>query len=193
LHGVNFLKSKSTAFSDQELIISYKESSDLSILAELYQRYMDLVYGVCMKYLKQHDDAQDAVINIYEELIEKVKKHQIDYFKAWLYQLSKNHCLMKLRKKKGHLMEINDEFMDLQDDSHQELVFIKEQQLNKMDECIEGLKDGQKSSIKLFYYENKCYQEIAAITSTDVLQVKSAIQNGRRNLKICMETQSQFK
>ena len=190
---MNFLKSKSTAFSDQELIISYKESSDLSILAELYQRYMDLVYGVCMKYLKQHDDAQDAVINIYEELIEKVKKHQIDYFKAWLYQLSKNHCLMKLRKKKGHLMEINDEFMDLQDDSHQELVFIKEQQLNKMDECIEGLKDGQKSSIKLFYYENKCYQEIAAITSTDVLQVKSAIQNGRRNLKICMETQSQFK
>ena len=190
---MNFLKSKSSAFSDQELIISYKETSDLSILAELYQRYMDLVYGVCMKYLKQHDDAQDAVINIYEELIEKVKKHQIEYFKPWLYQLSKNHCLMKLRKKKGHLMEINDEFMDLQDDSHQELVFIKEQQFNKMDECIEGLKNGQKSSIKLFYYENKCYQEIAAITSTDVLQVKSAIQNGRRNLKICMETQSQFK
>jgi RNA polymerase sigma-70 factor (ECF subfamily) len=78
---VNFLKSKSSACSDQELIISYKETSDLSILAELYQRYMDLVYGVCMKYLKQHDDAQDAVINIYEELIEKVKKHQSKNYK----------------------------------------------------------------------------------------------------------------
>ena len=153
---------------------------------------MDLIYGVCVKYLKQHDDAQDAVINIYEELIDKVKKHQIEYFKAWLYQLSKNHCLMKLRKKKGHSVEIQDEFMDLQDDSHRELVLNKEHQLNAMEKCIDILKDGQKISIKLFYYESKCYQEIAEITQTDILQVKSAIQNGRRNLKICMDNQSQI-
>ncbi len=187
---MNFLKSKSSSSSDQELINSYKDTNDLSILAELYQRYMDLIYGVCVKYLKQHDDAQDAVINIYEELIEKVKKHQIEYFKGWLYQLSKNHCLMKLRKKKGHLMEIQDEFMDLQDDSHHELVLNKEHQLNAMEKCIEELKDGQKNSIRLFYYKSKCYQEIAEITKTDILQVKSAIQNGRRNLKICMDNQS---
>jgi RNA polymerase sigma-70 factor (ECF subfamily) len=148
---------------------------------------MDLIYGVCLKYLENSEDAQDAVINIYEELISKVLKYDIEYFRAWLYQLAKNHCLMKLRKKKSQPRHISDEFMQLKDEVHLEAVFQKEDQLNLMHHCIEKLVSKQKLAIDLFYLQGKCYNEIAAVTSSDVNTVRSNIQNGRRNLKICMD------
>ena len=103
-----FLKNISSTLSDDELIEAYRKNRDLSVLAEVYQRYMDLLYGVCLKYLENSDDAQDAVINIYEELITKVLKYDIEFFRAWLYQLAKNHSLMKLRKKKSQPRLISD-------------------------------------------------------------------------------------
>ena len=86
--------------TDEVLVAQYKSGGDLQVLSDLYQRYMELVYGVCLKYLKNEEDARDAVLNIYEELIPKVKKYEIQFFKSWLYQLAKNHCLMKLRSAK---------------------------------------------------------------------------------------------
>ena len=182
-----FIKNITSALSDDELIEAYRKNRDLSVLAEVYQRYMDLLYGVCLKYLENSEDAQDAVINIYEELISKVLKYDIEFFRAWLYQLAKNHCLMKLRKKKSQPRLISDEFMQLTDEVHLEAVFKKEDQLNLMHQCLEGLVSKQKTAIDLFYLKGKCYNEIAAITSNDVNTVRSNIQNGRRNLKICIE------
>lgn len=149
---------------------------------------MELIYGICLKYLDHPDDAKDAVINIYEELIIKVKKHQIDYFKAWLYQLSKNHCLMQLRKKKQYFEKINDGDVQYAETSHLEEVKQKEIQLDLMQSCIDELGPEQQLSVRLFYLQNKCYKEIAEETSTEIGKVKSYIQNGRRNLKICMES-----
>jgi RNA polymerase sigma-70 factor (ECF subfamily) len=175
---------------EQLQLKKYKETGDQSILLSLYEPYMELVFGVCLKYLNNRDDAHDAVINIYEELIEKVKKYEIDYFRAWLYQLSKNHCLMILRRKKVYLQEFKDGFMDLSDDAHPGAALLKETQLQLMEHCIEQLNTQQKLSIQLFYLQDKCYLEIASMTEQEVGKVKSHIQNGRRNLKICMEKQA---
>ncbi len=188
---MNFIKNISTKVPDETLLFKYQECGDLQILADLYQQYMDVVYGVCLKYLRTPDDAKDAVINIYEELIIKVKKHQVEHFKAWLYQLAKNHCLMILRKKKTFPIEIDSELVQLKDESHLEEAMTKEAHLTIMQECINQLVSQQKIAIELFYFKEKCYKEIAETTKMDVNKVKSFIQNGRRNLKICMDNKIQ--
>jgi RNA polymerase sigma-70 factor (ECF subfamily) len=186
---VNFLKTTTSFSPDSELIQSYKKTGDLDVLALLFQNYMDLVYGVCLKYLKNQEDAQDAVINIYEELIVKVRKYEIEHFKAWIYQLSKNHCLMKLRKSSTKMVDFEDGFMQIGENAHLDLVNAKEIQLTIMEDCLKTLNANQKSAIELFYLESKCYQEIAKMTNMEPGKVKSHIQNGRRNLKICMDNQ----
>ncbi|MEI8053520.1 MAG: sigma-70 family RNA polymerase sigma factor [Bacteroidota bacterium] len=184
---MTLIKNIPTNKSDADLMNSYQSTGDMEELSLLFQRYMDLVYGICLKYLKNNEDAKDAVINIFEELIIKVKKHKIDYFRAWLYQLTKNHCLMILRKKKIYHIQIDGEFVQFADDSHPEEAKIKENQLTIMQFCINQLVEQQKVAVELFYLKSKCYQEISAITNTELKLVKSYIQNGRRNLKICMD------
>ncbi len=148
---------------------------------------MDLIYGVCLKYFKNSDDAKDAVINIFEELIPKVKKHEVEFFRPWLYQLAKNHCLMALRKKKINFIPADEEFVQLADSLHLGDAHEKEVQLQIMQYCIDTLVDHQKKAIELFYLQEKCYKEIATISGMELGIVKSHIQNGRRNLKICMD------
>lgn len=185
-----FLKNiSSSADPDKELIEQYKVSGSLDILGELYQRYMELVYGVCLKYLREPEDAKDCVLNIFEELVTKLKKHEVDNFKGWLYQLTKNHCLMKLRKQKIIPVNIDMSFMQSEENVHLDDELEKEQNFKQMQYCLSQLNDEQKQVIELFYLNDKCYKEIAAITSIEINKVRSFIQNGRRNLKICMETQ----
>jgi len=186
---LSFLKNISNqSAGDRELVLLYKQSGDLKLLAELYQRYMELVYGVCLKYFKDEEKAKDAVMFIFEELITKLQKHDVENFKSWLYSLSKNHCLMQLRSAK-HLpvKELDTDRMQLTEDVHLNGVFEKEDQLNQLQECMETLAPEQKTTVTLFYLENKCYKEIAEITGLEWNKVRSQIQNGRRNLKICME------
>jgi RNA polymerase sigma factor (sigma-70 family) len=173
--------------TDQALVQSYKNSGNLETLGTLYSQYMELIYGVCLKYLKQSDDAKDAVINIFEELIVKVKKYEIDNFRGWLYQLAKNHCLMKLRSQKKYPINVDIDLMHLQENVHLEDVKEKEQDLTIMEQCIETLPKEQKLTVELFYLKEKCYKEIAETINIDITKVRSFIQNGRRNLKICMD------
>lgn len=184
---MDFLKNISSEESDQELVEKYRLGGDTKILGDLYQRYMELVYGVCLKYFKEPEEAKDAVINIFEELIIKLKKYEVGNFKSWLYQLSKNYCLMKLRSNKSKPAIVEMDFMHLEQKDHLDNVMEKELQLNSMEECIEQLSAEQKEAIELFYLKEKCYKEIADTTGTEISKVRSFIQNGRRNLKICME------
>lgn len=173
---------------DQELIRAYRRSHDLRVLGELYAPYMELVLGVCLKYLKDSEAARDAVMNIFEELVEKLKKHEVDNFKGWLYVLAKNHCLMQLRKDgKMKTTEIPETFMQSDEELHLNGVMEKESNLKAMEDCMETLPQDQRSSVSLFYLEGKCYQEIAEITGQEWNKVRSQIQNGKRNLKICIE------
>ena len=184
-----FLKKISSASSDNELIQQYKTSESLDLLGELYQRYMELVYGVCLKYLKEPEDAKDCVLNIFEELVSKLKKHEVDNFKGWLYQLTKNHCLMRLRKQKIMPVNIDMSFMQSEENVHLDDELEKEENFKQMQYCLGQLNNEQKKVIELFYLNDKCYKEIAEETEIEINKVRSYIQNGRRNLKICMETQ----
>lgn len=159
-------------------------------LGELYQRYMDLVYGVCLKYLKDPEDAKDSTLNIFEELITKLQKHEVENFKSWLYQVAKNHCLMLLRsEKKFSKSNIDPADMQNEETLHLNGVLEKEQNFQQLSFCLEQLNKEQRKALELFYLEQKCYKEIVEQTGIEWNQVRSFIQNGRRNLKICMEKQ----
>jgi RNA polymerase sigma-70 factor (ECF subfamily) len=149
---------------------------------------MELVYGVCLKYFKESEQAQDAVMQIFEELVSKLKKHEVENFRGWLHQVAKNHCLMQLRTPKNlKTVEISPLLMQNEEDVHLNGVMEKEENFEKLEKCIASLSDEQQTMIKLFYLEGKCYNEIVEITGRDWSQVRSAIQNGRRNLKLCMD------
>jgi RNA polymerase sigma-70 factor (ECF subfamily) len=148
---------------------------------------MDLIYAVCLKYLKEPAEAQDAVMDIFEELIPKLGKHDINNFKGWLYTVAKNHCLMALRSKKQMPITTMPEFMQFEENPHLENVIEKELNLNRLSKCIETLSPDQKHTVQLFYLEEKSYKEIAGITQTEWNKVRSLVQNARRNLKICMD------
>jgi RNA polymerase sigma factor (sigma-70 family) len=175
---------------DASLVATYKRTGDQQAVAELYQRYMDLVYGVCLKYLKQPENAQDSVIAIYEELLVKLQKHEVDNFKGWLYTLAKNHCLMRLRsEKKNVTVNFDVELMQSEENVHLNGELDKEENFKKLDYCLGQLQQEQKTVIELFYLQGKCYNEVSELTGLEWNKVRSYIQNGRRNLKICMESQ----
>ncbi|MDB5206428.1 MAG: sigma-70 family polymerase sigma factor [Flavisolibacter sp.] len=185
-----FLKKISSSLSDAELVEQFKQSSDLAVLGDLYQRYMDLVYGVCLKYLKEPEDAQDAVMAVFEELVTKLQKHQVENFKSWLYTLAKNHCLMRLRSlKKTPVTKMKEEFMQSEENGHLEDVMLREENFTQLEYCMAQLATDQRKVIEAFYLQGKCYNEISAETGIDWNNVRSYIQNGRRNLKLCMEKQ----
>jgi len=178
-----------TPDSEVQALKSFQSKGDQKALASLYKHYMPLVYGVCLKYLKDRDAAQDMVMNIYEKLVMKLADQQVDNFKSWLYVLTKNECLMHLRAVKRKIEAQSQDFsqvhMEFRIEEHHDNEL--ESDLTKMETCIEKLKNNQKVSIKLFYLEKKCYQEVAETTGEDLKKVKSHIQNGKRNLKICIE------
>jgi RNA polymerase sigma-70 factor (ECF subfamily) len=188
-----FIKNIShTSLADKELVTLYKESADMSVLGELYQRYMELVYGVCLKYYKDTETAKDSVMQIFEELVSKLKKHEVDNFKGWLHQVAKNHCLMQLRTPKNmKTVEFKAEIVQSEENVHLNGVLEKEENFTKMEHCLGTLAPEQREAIKLFYLEGKCYNEIVELTGQEWNQVRSLIQNGRRNLKICMERESE--
>jgi RNA polymerase sigma-70 factor (ECF subfamily) len=176
------------ALSDQELVKLYYQNGEQPYLAALYQRYAGLLYGVCYKYLKAPDLAQDACADIYEQLVTKVRKYSIDNFSAWLHSLARNHCLQQLRQqKKAPTVEMQDHLVQLDDSWHLEAVMEKEEHLNRLQDCLSQLNADQKNSIELFYFQQKSYLEIEKHTGLAWNMVRSHIQNGRRNLKQCME------
>jgi RNA polymerase sigma-70 factor, ECF subfamily len=178
--------------SDEELSAEFTLTGDLDRLGELYSRYMHLVYGVCLKYLKTREESADAVMIIFEKLITEIPKQKIDNFRSWLHVVTKNYCLMQLRSQKSK----NERMKDWMNDT---IVFMENStvlhpldedgpDIDKiLEECIENLKMEQKECVRHFYYENLCYKEIAALMVLDENKVKSHLQNAKRNLKICVE------
>lgn len=186
---MSFIKNiQDNSLSDKELVSLYKESGDLAVLGQLYQRYMELVYGVCLKYFKDAELSKDAVMQIFEELVSKLRKHEVDNFKGWLHQVAKNHCLMQLRTPRNlKTVEFKTELVQSEENLHLNGVLEKEENFQKLEHCIGTLAEEQHNAIRMFYLEGKSYHEIAEITGKDWNQIRSSIQNGRRNLKICME------
>jgi RNA polymerase sigma-70 factor (ECF subfamily) len=174
--------------TDAELILAYKNSQQKELVGELYKRYTGLVYGVCLKYLKERELAKDAVMQLFEKLLTTLLTHEVSQFKSWLYVSARNHCLMHLRSMKGKIqVEISPSLMENQGEEHLNDGAELENNLSKLEKCIETLNTEQKKCVQLFFLQERCYQEVSEHTGYDLLKVKSYIQNGKRNLKICME------
>lgn len=174
--------------TDLELLGKYKLSGEVQWAGILYNRYTVLVYGVCLKYLKDREEAKDAVMQLFEKLITTLKTHEVAHFKSWLYVTARNHCLMHLRSRKGkYTEEISPLLMETSTEVHLEEQDELESNLGKLEKCIEKLAHEQKSCVKMFFLQQKCYKDITVLTGYDLSKVKSFIQNGKRNLRICME------
>jgi len=187
---------KLSDLSDEVLLSEYKRSGDSKYAGEIFKRYAHLVLGVCMKYLKNMDEAQDTTMIVFEKILDELRQTDVQHFKSWLYMVAKNQCLMHLRKQKRHdIVELKTE-VDENDESasmenvaigHLDDVDLKEIQLQQLEEGIKTLNPEQQECISLFYLQDKSYVEVAEITGYDLNKVKSYIQNGKRNLKIYLE------
>jgi len=181
--------------TDLELVNLYQQSLDSSYLGELFTRYSSFVLAVSMKYLKDEEKSKDAVMDIFEKLTIDLKTQELQYFKSWLFSVVRNHCLMILRSdksKQAHWQQIQKEqefYMENSANMHQN---NEEKHINKsnvVEKAVESLKDDQKKCIKLFFYEEKSYQEIVDITGLNMKEVKSHLQNGKRNLQNLLEAE----
>lgn len=183
-----FFKAKSDRRSDEELVASYRATRNADVLSTLYLRYTSLIYGVCLKYLKDREEAKDAVMQIYESLSESLLKHDVDRFRGWVYVMARNFCLMKLRAARRNPQEdLSPLLMESAPEEHPEGENL-ENDLKKLEKCIEKLVAEQQRCVRMFFLEEICYRDIAVQTGFDLNQVKSYIQNGKRNLKICLES-----
>lgn len=181
-------KRKVEAEGDEDLLRQYLRSGDAEYFGILYNRYIPLVYGLCLKYLRTPEDAEDAVMQLFEELAEKVKHYEISNFKTWLYSVAKNHCLQLLRRDAREfpadwnaLVAESGEFLDLLEEEG------NEEELKALHHCLDRLPEEQRVSVCEFFLSEKSYAEIAEQTGYLLKSVKSYIQNGKRNLKLCIE------
>lgn len=179
--------------TEQQLIRRYKETHDMAFMGTLFDPYIHLVYGLCLKFLKSREDSQDTTLEIFEKVSKELLKSEVTHFKSWLYILSKNECLRVLKQKQKlqfvdlvvekdykDYVEFESFFTLNNEDDHKKLD-------GRLKECIEKLNEHQQKSIELFYFKSKCYNEISQILEVGVKKVKSYIQNGKRNLKKCIE------
>ncbi|MGZ3865575.1 MAG: RNA polymerase sigma factor [Bacteroidia bacterium] len=181
-----------TPLSDVELLELYRQTRDKEHVGVLYKRYSHLVFGLCMKYFADEDQAADAVTNIFTKLFDDLLKHKVEYFKSWLYTYSKNHCLMQLRSAKSNLRKSLDYSADFKvsmenNEEEHHNANKREQEYALLEQALTGLSDEQRVCIELFYLKDKSYVQITEITGHDLNKVKSYIQNGKRNLKIMLE------
>jgi RNA polymerase sigma-70 factor (ECF subfamily) len=190
----NKTKKEVKTMTDEELIFAFKRSKDNEFFGEIFQRYTHLIFGVCMKYLRDEEGAKDAVMQVFEKLFEDIHQQEIRNFKSWIYTVAKNHCLMKLRKGKTILKEelrykksIQSDFMELADEVHHNGAKELEGKFDQLHKAISLLNKDQKECIELLYLQNNSYKQVAEITGYSMKQVKSYIQNGKRNLKNYLE------
>ena len=181
------IKGKISDYSEENLLRAFVESGDSTFFGELYRRYIPLVYGLCLKYLNNKEMAQDAVMDIFEALVEKVAQYEINNFRTWLYSVAKNHCLQVLRKEKQiNYVNIEEEIVENQAIFTLTDIAQSEEETEALEYCLTTLQDEQRVSINYFFYEDKSYADIVDLTGFALSKVKSYIQNGKRNLKNCI-------
>ncbi|MBK6930183.1 MAG: sigma-70 family RNA polymerase sigma factor [Saprospirales bacterium] len=187
---LQFFRSNSPgSLTDDALLARYKASGETRYLGALYARYMPMVYGVCLKILRDPGKSEDAVMAIYEELVYKAREHQVESFRGWLYVLARNHCLMEWRKNKRRPTDYHAPedmvYYDAVEGAFD--VELPVQSVKPLEKCLDALPKQQRTSVEMFYFEEKSYKDIAQLLSEEIGKVRSYIQNGRRNLKICLE------
>jgi len=181
--------------TDAALLENYYHDGNNECIGALMQRYTLLLYGVCMKYLKDEEAAKDAVQQVFLKAIAELQKYQVTYFKSWLYMVARNYCLMQLRDRGKVPLPVTEKMMMTGPDETDDLLRHRDKDtaLEMMEESLKELSNEQRTCVTLFYLQKKSYNEIADITGYTTMQVKSYIQNGKRNLKIIIEKKMQEK
>lgn len=181
------MKKISRTISDEELLMAYCQKKDKEYWGILYERYMPMIYGVALKYLKRPEDAQDVVMGIFEDLMMKVLITPVHTFKPWLYVCVRNYCLMELRRRSADLsVNLDEKFMEFCDDFNPDHIREEAAKEKMLQKCIEALPEKQRISIWRFFMEDRSYKEIEEATGFSLKLIKSLIQNGKRNLKLCL-------
>lgn len=201
--------SAAEAFTDEALAAAYRTDGDPEVLGQLYARYLELIYGLCLHYLRDAGRAEDASMDVYEQLVTKLRQHEVATFRSWLYQLARNHCLMILRRRgpsqltrdsssvrvNGQLdladMQFEGVLHQDEDDEAHAAIRTHDAHLDALSACTDELNERQATCIRRFYLEGASYEEIGTEIKATFDQVRSAIQNGRRNLKTCVERKTQ--
>lgn len=180
--------------SDEQIAALYYQNGEKALAGLLYERYSHLVLGLCLKYLKNKMEAEDAVMQIFSNLMNDLRRHKVEHFKSWLYVYSKNFCLMALRKRQNNLkreLDLKDETMPVMDFASDLHLKEREEQIMQMEKAIEELNEHQRICLKLFYLENHSYNDVARLAGFSVNEVKSHIQNGKRNLRLKLEKKNE--
>ncbi|MCW3105327.1 MAG: polymerase sigma factor, sigma-70 family [Bacteroidetes bacterium] len=174
--------------SDNELIAEYKRSNDKQLVGELYKRYAHLVLGMCIHYFKDKDTAKDLVLRIFEKLFDELKKREVENFRAWLTFVVRNFCISEIRKLQTQQSREWEYGKDLDSElaSPEEQKEEIEEKIGQLENAMKELNPFQKKCIELFYYKNMSYAQIVEITGYSINEVKSYIQNGKRNLKLIL-------
>ncbi|MEP6615819.1 MAG: sigma-70 family RNA polymerase sigma factor [Ginsengibacter sp.] len=171
---------------DADLLRNFFADHDNKWLGILLPRYTLLLLGVCMKYLRNEEDAKDSVQQVFLKVIGEMHKYKVDYFKSWIYMVAKNHCLMKLRDKNTIFVNLDQEQIPAEDSEDIHLHLEKNKTLNEIEAALLKLSTEQQHCVTLFYLQKKSYSEIAEATGFSLMQVKSHIQNGKRNLRLML-------
>lgn len=170
--------------SDEELVALYKKRLDSSIVGILFGRHYHKVYGLCLNYLKNAHDGEDATMEIFESLPTQLVQYTIQKFEPWLFFVTRSHCLKRFKKelknRKEDIQEISEDFFV---EFEEEKDHLYEQRFEALGDAIDELKENQKKCILLFFLQQKTYNDIADITGFSYKDVKTHIQNGKRNLK----------
>lgn len=187
-----FSRKQKSKLSDDELVLAYQNTGDKSHLGELYIRYSHLVFGLCLNYFRDREMARDAVLSLFEKLFVSLKKNKPENFKMWLTFVARNHCISELRKQKTQRERTENYLRDeeeslFEETSALENAEVREEKLKKLEEAVMALGEEQRKCVELFYFKEKSYQEISELTGFSEKQVKSHLQNGKRNLKQFLE------
>jgi len=176
--------------TDEELLKLYASSGDDTHLSALYTRYIEMIYGVCLKYFKNSSEAKDAASEVYLLLLRRAKGKEIDNWKPWLYTVVKNYCLEQLRSRSNKKPKQMAADRVYSEEVFHPSIESKDKEVHQLESCIETLEEDQKACIRMFYLEKRSYQELSDVLNLSWGQVRSRIQNGRRNLKNCMNKEN---
>jgi RNA polymerase sigma-70 factor (ECF subfamily) len=182
-------KSAPSSCTDEELAERYRREGDDVCLAELYERYAHLVFLACMKYLRDEAESEDMAMSIFEKLITDLRRYEIRRFRYWLHAVIKSQCLLHLeqgKKRQAREAVFHEEiggFVENDAPGHPDAVPEKEAALLRLEEAIALLRTEQRTCVELFFLQRKSYQEVSDLTGYSLKQVKSYIQNGKRNLQ----------
>lgn len=190
-------KPKPETLTDLELVARYQRSGDKQLVGVLYKRYTGFVFAVCLKYLRSRTESEDAVMQIFEKLFGDLKSHSVQNFKSWLYTVAKNHCLHIIRDNKREQVVVDagknyhPQLVEMSQNMYHDNEDLLEQRLGKLEHMLPKLSEEQRICIELFYLKQKSYSEVVRITGYTLGQVKSHIQNGKRNLRISLRGNEQ--